>query len=189
METQTQQPVVRNGVDVGQLMTAIESVKQDTANGKLTFTVKTDWKGGFKAKHTTSAYVVGKERAEHQKNYTLETDEPREILGGDSGISPAETMISSLAACLSVGYAANAAAMGIDIDELKFEITGNGNLAGFMAIGDKRPGLTDISIKALVKSKAPAAKLTELHDYVNKHSPIWDTISNPVKVTSQIQKT
>ena len=177
---------VRNGVNLDQLMTVIESVKQDPGKGKLTFTVRSQWKGGFSAQHTTSSYVVGKERARHQKDHSLTTDEPREILGGDTGISPAETLISSLAACLSVGYAANAAAMGIDIDELKFEITGNGSLEGFMNIGNSRPGLSDISIKTLVRSKAAAAKIKELHDHVNSHSPIWDTISSPVKITSQV---
>jgi uncharacterized OsmC-like protein len=177
---------VRNGVDLDQLTSAVESVKKDPTNGKLTFTVKTDWRGGFKAHHTTSAYVVGHEAGRHQKEYAVDTDEQREILGGDSGISPAETMISSLAACLSVGYAANAAAMGIDIDELKFEITANGSLEGFMNLGNKRPGLSDVSIKAFVKSSAPPQKLKELHDYVNAHSPIWDTICNPVSVSSEL---
>ena len=156
------------------------------ANGKLTFTVRSRWNGGFKAEHSTAPYVIGKERASHPQDHKIRTDEPREILGGDSGISPAETLMSSLAACLTVGYAANAAAMGIDIDELKFEISGNGSLEGFMNIGDTRPGLSDISIRALVKSKAPKEKIQELHDYVNSHSPVWDTICNPVKITSRV---
>ena len=36
---------IRNGVDVDQLMTAIESVKQDPENGKLTFMVRSRWNG------------------------------------------------------------------------------------------------------------------------------------------------
>jgi hypothetical protein len=87
---------------------------------------------------------------------------------------------------LTVGYAANAAALGIDLDELSFEITGNGSLEGFMNIGNKRAGLDDLKIKAIVKSNAPAEKLQELHDYVNAHSPIWDTICNPVQIESEI---
>ena len=177
---------IRNGVDVGELMTAIEAVKEDAANGQLTFTVSSKWKGGLVAEHTTAPYKVGKEGASHARDHVLVTDEPREILGGDSGISPAETLISSLAACLSVGYAANAAAMGIDIDEMSFEITGNGSLEGFMNIGDARPGLSDLSIKTHIKSGASKEQLKELHDYVNEHSPIWDTICNPVKISSQI---
>ncbi len=177
---------VRNGVDLDQLMTAVEAVKEDAANGKITYSVRTDWRGGFKARHTACGYAVGKEQGHHAKDHSVETDEPKEILGSDSGISPAETLLSALAACLSVGYAASAAAMGIDLEELRFEITANGSLEGFMNIRNPRPGLGDVSVKAFVKSPAPASKLQELHDYVNAHSPIWDTIRNPVAITSRL---
>lgn len=175
---------IKNGINVDNLKIAIEGVKNNPSNGKLEFTVNSKWKGGFKAKHTTADYVVGKESGKHEHAYALSTDEPKEILGTDSGISPAETLLSSLAACLTVGYAANAAAMEIDIEEMSFEITGNGNLEGFMNLGDRRPGLSDISVKAHIKSNTSREKLQELHDYVNKHSPIWDTILSPISVKS-----
>jgi len=178
--------VIRNGVNVDDLMAAIEAVKTDPENGKLTFTVNTEWTDGFKAQHTTAGFAVGKEVGQRTKNHTLSTDEPNEVLGSDTGISPAETLISSLAACLTVGYAANAAAMGIDLEELSFEITGTGSLEGFMNLGDARPGLSDLNIKTIVKSSAPQEKIQELHNYVNEHSPIWDTICNPVKITSRV---
>jgi uncharacterized OsmC-like protein len=177
---------IRNGVNVTDLMGAIEAVKEDPANGKITFCVNTNWTGGFQASHSTSDYAVGPEKGKRANPHTVTTDEPNEVLGSDTGISPAETLITSLAACLTVGYAANAAAMGIDLDDLKFEITGNGSLEGFMNIGDARPGLHNLDIKAIVKSSAPADKLQELHDYVNDHSPIWDTICNPVEVRSSM---
>jgi len=177
---------VRNGVNVDNLISAIEAVKEDPANGKPTFTFHSRWNNGCKAEHHSADYVVGKQNGIHVQNHSVQTDEPKQILGEDAGISPAEPLISSLAACLTVGYAANAAAMGIDIDDMSFEITGNGSLEGFMAIGDSRPGLTGITIKTHIKSSAPADKLQELHDYVNRHSPIWDTLSSPVQVHSEI---
>ena len=69
---------------------------------------------------------------------------------------------------------------------MSFEITGNGNLEGFMNIGNSRPGLNDITVKTHIKSSAPDTKLQELHEYVNQHSPIWDSIKNPVKVKSEL---
>jgi uncharacterized OsmC-like protein len=177
---------LRNGVNVSDLMTAIEAVKTDPTNGKLTFNVRSKWLGGFRAEHTAGDYVVGKEGSKHGKAHTVSTDEPREILGGDTGMSPAEMILGALASCLAVGYAANAAAMEIDLDALSFEVTGHGSLEGFMNIGDTRPGLSDIKVKTHIKSSAPAAKLRELHTYVNEHSPVWDTICNPVNVTSEI---
>ena len=76
--------------------------------------------------------------------------------------------------------------MGTDIDDMSFEITGNGSLEGFMNIGNARPGLKDISVKTHIKSSAPDEKLQELHDYVNTHSPIWDTLSSPISVKSEL---
>ncbi len=177
---------LRNGVNVSDLMSAIEAVKSDPANGKLTFNVSSKWLGGFRAEHTPGNYTVGNEGGKHVKAHTITTDEPNEILGSDSGISPAEMVLGALASCLAVGYAANAAALEIDLDEVSFEITGNGSLEGFMNIGDTRPGLSDIRVKTHIKSSAPAEKLRELHSYVNSHSPVWDTICNPVNVTSEI---
>jgi uncharacterized OsmC-like protein len=177
---------VRNGVNVDQLTEAVNAVRADPHAGDLEFTVRSEWKGGFKAQHTPTTYVVGRERGRHERAFTVSTDEPKEILGQDSGISPAETILASLASCLTVGYAANAAAMGIDLDEVSFEVTGKGNLSGFMAIGQERPGLSDIRVKAFVKSSAPKEKLLALHEYVNVHSPIWDTLSRPVHVSSQL---
>ena len=55
-----------------------------------------------------------------------------------------------------------------------------------MDIGDNRPSLTDISVKTHIKSSASEEKIKQLHDYVNEHSPIWDTLSNPVKVSSEL---
>jgi|SRR5919204_1080546 uncharacterized OsmC-like protein len=177
---------VRNGVDVDQLKAAIEAVKTDPQNGRLSFTVRSEWKGGFKAEHTPTTYVVGRETGQHTRQHTINTDEPKEILGSDSGISPAETVLSALASCLAVGYAANAAAMGIDLRDVTFELTGRGSLEGFMNLNNQRPGLSDISVKTHITADAPKEKLQELHDYVNGHSPIWDTLCNPVKVTSQL---
>jgi uncharacterized OsmC-like protein len=182
----TMPAVIKNGVDVDQLMEAIEAVKQDPANGKLRFSVHSKWLGGFRARHTTADYVVGAQKGKHASDHVVETDEPREILGSDRGISPAETLLSALASCLAVGYAANAAALGIDLDELSFEISGQGSLEGFMNLGDARPGLSGIRIEARIRSSAPPDKLQELHEYVNSHSPIWDTICNPVAIESRV---
>lgn len=180
------QGTIVNGVNLDELMGAIEAVKSDPENGKLTFTVNTTWEKGFKARHTTGGFTVGKESGNRNKNHVVETDEPNEVLGSDAGISPAETLMSSLGACLTVGYAANAAAMGIELDELTLEINADGSLEGFMNLRDQRPGLSNLNVKAFVKSDAPKEKLAELHDYVNSHSPIWDSISNPVSISSEI---
>ena len=177
----------KNGVDVQKLTTMVEDVKREPWRGRLTFSIRSEWKGGFKALHTVSDYSVGDERARHAKEHSLLSDEPAAILGNDSGISPSELILTALASCLSVGYAANATAMGIDLQEVRFEMTAHGDLQGFMNLNGVRPGLPEIDVKTFIRSNAPADQLRELHDYVNAHSPLWDTISNPVTIRSELQ--
>ena len=42
------QATIKNGVNVDDLLTAVEAVKSDPENGKLTFTVNSKWENGFK---------------------------------------------------------------------------------------------------------------------------------------------
>jgi uncharacterized OsmC-like protein len=178
--------MIRNGVDVDKLGNMVDAVKRDPKQGALRFSVHSEWKGGLKAQHAGGEYTVGVKTSQHRMARPIVTDEPPEVLGSDSGTSPAEMTLAALASCLMVGYAANAAAMGIDLEDVTLDITGDGDLQGFMNIGSVRPGLSRITVQARIKANAPRAKLQELHDYVNAHSPIWDTIANPVRVESRL---
>jgi uncharacterized OsmC-like protein len=178
--------MIRNGVDVDKLGSMVEAVKRDPKQAALRYNVHSEWKGGMKALHAGGQYTVGVKTTQHAQPRPILSDEPPEVLGTDAGVSPAEMTLAALASCLMVGYAANAAAMGIDLQDLTLDISAEGDLQGFMNIGSSRPGLSKISVQARVKANAPRAKLQELHDYVNQHSPIWDTIANPVRVESRL---
>ena len=179
--------MIRNGVDVDKLGGMVEAVKRDPTLGALQFTMHSEWKGGLTAQHSMGQYTVGTTTSTHRNPRSIMTDEPPEVLGKDAGVSPLEMTLGALASCLMVGYSANAAAMGIDLEEVTLDLVGEGDLRGFMNIGSTRPGLSKISVSANVRAKnATPQKLQELHDYVNQHSPIWDTLSNPVRVESRL---
>ncbi len=178
--------MIRNGVDVDKLGQMVDAVKRDPQQGALRFSVHSEWKGGLKAAHSAGQYTVGSTTTKHKTTRSVMTDEPAEILGSDAGVSPAEMTLAALGSCLMVGYAANAAAMGIDLQSVTIDLTGDGDLQGFMNIGTIRPGLDRITVQVDVKANAPKSKIQELHDYVNAHSPIWDTLANPVKISSHL---
>lgn len=179
--------MIRNGVDVDKLGTMVEAVKKDPSLATLKFSMHSEWKGGLRAQHAGGQYTVGTTTTKHKTSRPIFTDEPPEVLGTDAGVSPAEMTLAALASCLMVGYSANAAAMAIDLEEVTLDLTGDGDLQGFMNIGTTRPGLSRITIEAKIRAKnAAPEKLRELHDFVNKHSPIWDTIANPVHIESRL---
>ena len=88
---------------------------------------------------------------------------------------------------MSVGYAANAAAMGIELNDLRFELEGDIDLRGFLGISeDVRAGYSDITCTVHVDADATEAELAELRDRVEATSPLLDTITNAVPVQTEL---
>ena len=77
----------------------------------------------------------------------------------------------------------NAAAMGIDIQQLSFELETDTDLRGFMELDPKiRPGLTEMRIKVNLACNGTPQQVKELHEAVLRTSPLMDTFKNPVNV-------
>jgi uncharacterized OsmC-like protein len=97
-------------------------------------------------------------------------------------------VLGALASCLAVGFAYNAAAMGINLESLAFDLEGDIDLHGFLGLSDEiRPGYQNIRLTCRIKSDASPEKLAALNEYVQKTSPVLDIIRNPVAVTIDVQ--
>jgi uncharacterized OsmC-like protein len=113
----------------------------------------------------------------------LEGDEPPVLLGENSAPNAVETVLHALASCLAVGIVYNAAAQGINIESLSFDMEGDLDLRAFLGLSEEvRPGYNNIEVRYHVKSDAPREKIQELCDYVQKTSPVLDIVRNPVPV-------
>ena len=179
---------VRNGVNVDQLIATVGAVKQDPALGRFQFRSTSRWQGGGRSASTIESFYGAGSEQQHTRQHVIEGDEPAVLLGGDAAPNAVETVLAALASCLSVGYAYNAAALGITIDELEFTIEGNLDLQGFLGLSDSvRPGFQDIRVSCRVKSDAPREKLLELGDYVQRTSPVLDVLRNPVSVSLELK--
>jgi uncharacterized OsmC-like protein len=110
------------------------------------------------------------------------------LLGRNLGPNAVELLLAALGFCYSVGYVANAAARGIEIEEMSYEIEGDIDLRNFLGVSQEaRAGFSEIRAKAYVK--APGASLDELEElctYVQDTSPVRDALANPVPVTTTI---
>lgn len=73
--------------------------------------------------------------------------------------------------------------MGIKINALDFDVTGEIDLHGFLGLSDTiRPGYKNITVNVDLDADAPGDKLNELLTIVKKTSPVLDIITNPVPV-------
>jgi len=173
-----------NGVNVEHLLTTVAAIKDDPTLAQFNFRTTTKWSDGGKSSTTIQGfYGAGKEDDSRTRPFRIDADEPPVLLGKNKGPNAVELVLSSLAACLSVGFAYNAAAQGIALDHLSFQVEGDIDLHGFLGMSDQvRPGYSNIRVTCSVASDAPAGKIQELAEYVQRTSPVLDIIRHAVPV-------
>jgi uncharacterized OsmC-like protein len=181
----TQTPTVVNGVNVDQLVTTINAIQADPTLARFQFRAHNEWAGGGRSRTTIQAfYGAGQEDTSRSRPFILEGDEPPVLLGGNAGANAVEAVLHALASCLAVGFIYNAAAQGINVESLSFDLEGDLDLRAFLGLSkDVRPGYEGIRLTYRVKSDAPREKIEELCTYVQQTSPVLDILRNPVPVT------
>jgi len=178
-----------NGVNVDQLVDTINLIKEQPDIAKFKFRTNTRWLSGGHCQTTIqSFYGAGSEDSSRSKPFVLDGDEPPVLLGENHGPNAVEATLHALASCLSVGFAYNAAAQGINLEELEFSLEGDIDLHAFLGLSESiRPGYEGIQLTCRVKADASEEKLKELWDYVQKTSPVLDIIRNPVPVSVKLE--
>jgi uncharacterized OsmC-like protein len=174
-----------NGIDVEQLVKTVNAIKDNPSLAQFRFRASTKWLDGGHSRTTIKDfYGAGQEDTSRSKPFVLEGDEPPVLLGQDAGPNAVESILQALTSCLTVGFVYNAAAQGIVVKNLEFELEGNIDLHGFLGLSeDVRPGYQDIRLTYRVDSDAPREKIDELWARVKKTSPVLDTLTKPVPVT------
>jgi uncharacterized OsmC-like protein len=181
---------VRNGINVDQLVATVGAIQQDPGLATMTFKATTKWQEGTHSKTEVGPFLHAGKRDNSRKpaQFVLEGDEPPVLLGANAGPNAVELCLAALGFCYSVGFVANAAARGIELSELAYELEGDIDLHAFLGLGKGRPGFTEIRCRGRVKSpNATRERLEELCQYVQDTSPVRDILANPVPVRTELQ--
>lgn len=181
---------VNNGIDLQQLTDTIEAIKQDPNVGAFRFRASSKWeKGTYNRGEIGSFLHAGAEDSSRAAPFRLEGDEPPVLLGENRGPNAVELVLQALAFCYAVGYAANAAAQGIELTSMEYEIEGDFDVRSFLGMEGPRPGFTQIRAKGRVSSpNATREQLEELCQYVQDTSPVRDVLANttPIETTLEV---
>lgn len=170
-----------NGIDVAALQAFAGSVKEDPKKGIVQFNVKTNWEGQTRTVATASEYMLGGEK--HQRHFEIAADEPAELLGKNSAPNPQEVLMAALNACMTVGYVANAAVMGIEIQKLQIQTEGELDLRGFLGLDPSvKPGYEQVRYTVTLRTNAPAEKVEALHQLVIQTSPNFSNFASAIKM-------
>jgi len=175
-----------NGVQVDELVKTIDAVKANPELAKFRFRAINRWMdGGHNRSTVKDFYGAGQEDTTRARSFVMDADEPSVLLGKDMGANPVEYVLHALAACLTTSMVYHAAERGIRIEALESTLEGDIDILGFLGLSATvRKGYQGIRVTMRVKSNAPAEKLAALSQF----SPVYDTISNPVPVTVNVEK-
>ena len=82
-------------------------------------------------------------------------DEPCELGGANRYPNPQEHLLAALNACMTVGYVAQCAIRGIELESLEIETTGDIDLRGFLGLDDTiAPGYETMSYTVRIRGDA-----------------------------------
>lgn len=175
-----------NGLDLDALNRVVEDIKQDPRKGKVSFRVRSLWRGQTRSRSVVDSYTIGGQ--EVRRHFEVDVDEPYELLGQNSAPNPQEMLMTALNACIMVGYVANAAVKGIALDKVEIETDGELDLRGFLGIDAAvPPGYESIRYTVRLKGNGTPEQFREIHEAVMKTSPNYFNISRPVRIDATLE--
>ncbi|MEZ5076076.1 MAG: OsmC family protein [Solirubrobacterales bacterium] len=181
--------VSKQTVEPSAIEATVAAIKEKPNLANVSFSVHSDWTGGFCASSETGklrqAGVVDETR---DVSFKLASDEPPALLGEDTAPSAGDYVLKALAACYAVTLAANAAVREIELDSVHFDLEGDFDLHGFLGLDEQiRPGMQELRIAVSIESSNTSREqLEELVRTVEERSPIRDTLAAPVPVVTTL---
>ena len=183
MKTTTKDLV--NGIDTAGLRDAIAEIAANPAKGAAGFRTRTVWKGGARSETAAEKITLGGETI--ARSFRFAADEPLQLFGTDSAANAQEYLMGALAACMVVGWVANAALRGIRLQSLEIETEGSLDLRGFLGISQAvAPGYETLRYRVRVKGDATREQFTEIHEAVRATSPNYFNLSRPIVLEGEM---
>ncbi len=163
-----------NDVDIEAVAGLAGHITETPEAAQTTWSADVRWDGGFRSEATIREFQP-----------TL-SDEPVGLGGTDTAPNPVEQLLAALGNCLAVGYAANATARGIAINDLRIRLDGDLNLESFLGVAPGHAGFNDIRATVDIDSTADRETLEALHRHVLETSPVGHTLKASVPVNVQL---
>jgi uncharacterized OsmC-like protein len=183
-QTATQEPMVRNGLDVQAALDTIDAIKADGGLARFQFRARNSWiSGGENRSMIREFYGAGREDDSRAEPFEFTNGEPPILLGNNEGANPVEFLLHALAGCVTTTLVLHATARGISIETLSTELEGEPDVRGLLGLDESiSPGYEQIRIRMDVQADCSDEELAELLAYTRAHSPVCNTVCRPVPV-------
>lgn len=160
-----------NSVDIGAVVGLAQKIQESPEVAATVWKSTVSWDEGFRSLATVRDFEA------------IASDEPEGLGGTNTAPNPVEQLLSALGNCLAVGYAANATAAGIEIDDLTIDVEGDLDLHTFLGLNpDGNAGFEGIRVNVQLRSDATPEQLAAIHEKVVSTSPVGHTLGRQIPV-------
>ena len=174
-----------NGIDLELLDKVSGKVGGDGCSRGACFRVTTRWQGQARSESTVESFSCAGDKVE--RRFTIQADEPRELLGSDTAPSPQELLLAAVNACMVVGYVAQAAIRGVILRDCRIETEGELDLRGFLGLDDDVPaGHRRINYLVYLDGDGTPDQYQEIHQAVMATSPAYFNMAQPIQMCGRL---
>ncbi len=163
-----------NDVDISSVASLAQKIQEEPHVADTKWQAEVKWKGGFRSEASIRDFSAA------------QSDEPTQLGGTNTGPNPVEQVLGALGNCLAVGYAANATAAGITINDMTINVSGDLDLHTFLGLKDGNAGFSGIQVSVDIDSDASPEALQALHEKVTSTSPVGHTLNRAVPVSVEL---
>jgi uncharacterized OsmC-like protein len=180
--TDTATPV-DNGVDVEFLQKARGILTEQPEAANFQWRVSNTWVKGTHSRSTVKDFFgLGGEQTHHTE-FNFEGDHPELFSAEDQGATPVESLLASLASCLTAGVAAVAQNRDIQLRSVEATLEGDMDIRGILGVDpDVRNGFSQIKVTYKIDADATPDEIKALVAQSQKRSAVYDAITNPTRV-------
>ena len=113
-----------------------------------------------------------------ERRFSIDVDEPFELGGTNRFANPQEHLLAALNACMMVGYVAQCAVRGINLENLEIETEGDIDLRGFLGLDPRcRAGYESLRYTVRIRGDGTREQFEEVHAAVMATSPNFYNLS------------
>ena len=183
METAKQTTTVVNGVNVTQLFDTIDAIKGNPEVSKFKFRATNKWQNGTHNRATVKSFYGALQEDNSREPLVYEIDEPPVMLGENKGANPVEYLLVGLSGCMTTALVAHASARGIEIKSVSSSLEGDLDVQGFLGLSETTPvAYKEIRVSFKIEADISDQEKQELVEMAQKYSPVFNTVTQPVKV-------
>jgi len=180
---------VLNGVNVDQLFSTIDLIKQKPEIAKFKFRATNKWVGGTHNRATVKDFYGAGQEDDTRESMIFHMDEPPVLLGNNLGANPVEYLLVALSGCLTTSLIAHASAKGIPVKSVESRYEGDIDLRGFLGLSeDVKVGYQNIRVYFKIDADITEAQKEELVKMAQKYSPVFNTVFNQTPVSVQLER-